>query len=134
MRHSLTIPEKPQLLYLLAVVDIIALIAIYGVYSNSWIGNNGTPIELPKVSSPLTIQGKSISLQVKGSGRILLGKKLISQEDLSQELKYAKEVKKMENILLLVDLNVPVQLERKYIAEIQQANLKCILISQDEKN
>ena len=110
MRAQLTLPEKPSALYLLAVLDIIAVLLIFFALVPAVADQAGVPLNKMKFSSRMdTIAPeKRVSLFGRAGSppRFHLGRKKIDFEDLADELMRLKETRGIEVLVAVLDQNM----------------------------
>lgn len=110
MRAQLTLPEKPSALYLLAVLDIIAVLLIFFALVPAVADQAGVPLNKMKFSSRMdTIAPeKRVSLFGRAGSppRFHLGRKKIKFEDLTEELMRLKEARGIEVMVAVLDQNM----------------------------
>lgn len=107
MRAQLTLPEKLSALYLLAVLDIIAVLLIFFALIPAVAEQAGVPLNKMKFSSRMdTIAPeKRVSLFGRAGSppKFHLGRKKITFENLSDELIRLKEAKGIEVMVAVLD-------------------------------
>ncbi len=110
MRAQLTLPERPSALYLLAVLDIIAVLLIFFALVPAVADQAGVPLNKMKFSSRMdTIAPeKRVSLFGRAGSppRFHLGRKKIDFEDLTDELMRLKETRGIEVLVAVLDQNM----------------------------
>ena len=110
MRAQLTLPERPSALYLLAVLDIIAVLLIFFALVPAVADQAGVPLNKMKFSSRMdTIAPeKRVSLFGRSGSppRFHLGRKKIDFEDLADELMRLKETRGIEVLVAVLDQNM----------------------------
>ena len=114
MRAQLTLPERPSALYLLAVLDIIAVLLIFFALVPAVADQAGVPLNKMKFSSRMdTIAPeKRVSLFGRAGSppRFHLGRKKIDFEDLADELMRLKETRGIEVLVAVLDQNMKLSL------------------------
>jgi len=110
VRAQLTLPERPSALYLLAVLDIIAVLLIFFALVPAVADQAGVPLNKMKFSSRMdTIAPeKRVSLFGRAGSppRFHLGRKKIDFEDLTDELMRLKETRGIEVLVAVLDQNM----------------------------
>lgn len=131
MKHKLNLPEHPNIAFLIIVFDIIALAAVYGLYSTNWVGQAGFNLELAQSEgAPLIISEKSIVVKIlpERSAQCIVGNKAILYSELTQELTQAHEEHAINEVLLMFDKGTSVEKEQQVISLVQRIGMQCTLV------
>ncbi len=134
MRKS-TLPEHPNLLFLIIIFDLLALAAIFGLYSSNWVGDAGQRISLSqKPASALKIAERHVIVKVFAHAHrnCMVGNKLVPFEELPAEFIRLKNDHQIEEILLMVDGDARIERGRQVISFINSAGLDCVLVSESK--
>jgi len=133
MRHQLTLPKHPSLLFLIIVFDLFALVAVYGLYGTNWVGSAGIPVKLSQLQArALDIDERSLVVKIfpDSSPNCIVNKKAVPLTNLQQELEQAKEAINADQVLLMVDDEASIARERQVLEMVKSLNLDCILIGE----
>ncbi|MDG2487950.1 MAG: hypothetical protein P8M65_09595 [Roseibacillus sp.] len=110
MRAQLTLPERPSALYLLAVLDIIAVLLIFLALVPAVADQAGVPLNKMKFSSRMDTIAPEKRVSLFGRAgfppRFHLGRKKIKFEDLTDELIRLKEARGIEVMVAVLDQNM----------------------------
>ncbi|MBP7633132.1 biopolymer transporter ExbD [Candidatus Ozemobacteraceae bacterium] len=75
--------EKPQIV-VTNLIDVILLLVFFFMITSSFAKDaKKLPVELPKASSGVAIEGETLSFQVDRDGNVMLSGALIQEEELS---------------------------------------------------
>ena len=133
MRHELSQPNRPNLLFLVVVFDIFILTIVYGLYGSNWVGQAGQQLNLTQ-ESPSEIFEMKRPVEVKifnpPAQQCLLGQKSIAYEDLKTELKKLMLENNIESVLLMIDKNAPVFKEREVLNIFRSLQLKVYYVAE----
>ena len=110
MKAQLTLPERPSVLYLLAVLDIIAVLLIFFALVPAVAEQAGVPLNKMKFSSRMDtiVPEKRVSLFGRAGSppKFHLGRKKIQFENLADELMRLKEERGIEVLVAVLDQNM----------------------------
>ena len=110
MKASLTLPERPSALYLVAVLDVLVVLLVFFTLIPVVAQQSGMQVELVEMSSRLSSLdlGKSVALTIKPGYRdnppqYYLNARRIAYEDLKDALEEAREEAGVRTVIVSAD-------------------------------
>ena len=94
MKLELSVPQRPRLIHLVSIVDLLALLFIFPLLISQFVSYGGHEVSLPR--SPLRLPAEEHAVVIKvlpgeTKPQIWVNQDLISQELLSEKLKQIRE-------------------------------------------
>lgn len=112
MKLEMTLPQRPGLLYVTPVIDILVLVLVFPLLGSSFTTDAGIELTLPDTGHRFDRMERSIVVTVKGSDKqqIFINRRLVKERDLLEELE--KEALNWQGggavgIIMRVDKRVP---------------------------
>lgn len=133
MRHKLSIPDQPNVLFLIIVFDLIALLGVYGLYASNWVGQGAQPVQLPQGgfgTTQLSEKGIIVKIFPEPSKQCVIGNKILPLEDLEEELLTLQDKFGVDEVLLMMDVACSVSRERDVFMRIQSLELNLLLVTE----
>ena len=133
MKHTLNLPERPNIIFLIFAVDIFFLIGCYTLYGSNWVGQAGQELTLESSqASPIQFSDKALQVRVFGpeNPQCIVGSKSIPLSEIKQELLDQQKAHGVDEILLIIDQSASVAKERELLGLFQQLQLKVYLIAE----
>jgi biopolymer transport protein ExbD len=131
MKAKLTVPERPAIVHLLAILDVLVLLLIFFVLITNVAREAGVAVvNLPESENRLRQYGPKVVVTARGGAvpSIYVGLKRIQLEDLEETLKASAEDAGAETVLLLADRMLPVAVERRIIEVGRRLQLNVMLV------
>lgn len=131
MKAALTVPERPTIMHLLAVVDVLVLLLVFFVLITNVARETGVSVvSLPEGDYRLRQYGPKVVVTARGGAvpTIYVGLKRVPLDDLEDALRQAAEESGAETVLLLADRMLPVAVERRIIEVGRKLELSVMLV------
>lgn len=108
MKAELSLPERPSVLYLVAVVDVLAVLLVFFALIPVVAQQAGIVLEPAEIKSRLPTMAGKVTLTVRSGPQpmIRLGMKKVTLEELPEALRKAKESAGIEAVVFIPDKNV----------------------------
>lgn len=131
MKAKLTLPERPAIVHLLAVLDVLVLLLVFFVLITNVEREAGVSVvSLPESNFRLPHYGPRVVVTARSGPipMIYVGLKRVALEELEEELKRSAEEAGAETVLLLADRMLPVAVERQIIEVGRKLGLTVMLV------
>lgn len=132
MKAELTLPERPAVVHLLAVLDVLVLLLVFFVLVSNVARESGVAvINLPESEYRLRQFGPKVVVTARGGAfpSISVGLKRVKMEGLEAALKSAAAEAGAETVLLVADQMLPVDVERRIIDVGLKLDLNVMLVA-----
>lgn len=135
MRAALTLPERPVVVHLLAVLDVLVLLLVFFVLITSVAQETGVSVvDLPAGEFRLRNYGPKVVVTARGGAipAVYVGLQRVALDDLESVLQASANEVGAETLLLLADKMLPVAVERRIIETGRRLGLNVMLVGQRE--
>ena len=125
--------NKPRL-EVIPMIDIMMfLLVFFVILSLRMIEGSGIPMEIPSSITPETIEKSTLTVGVNNSGEIIFDSKVITKNELREELKKIEEADKY-NIVIAGEKNTTLENLIEIMDEFRRVGISSVAIATQKKN
>ena len=125
--------NKPRL-EVIPMIDIMMfLLVFFVILSLRMIEGSGIPMEIPSSINPETIEKSTLTVGVNNLGEIIFDSKVISKNELREELKKIEEAEKY-NIVIAGEKNTTLENLIEIMDEFRRVGISSVAIATQKQN